>query len=101
MPCTVCAIFRHCEHDRHALEATNPGLTSCSPGFGASVGETRFCWRRDQLISPGDSCGKFEAPCVKVVTASLPVELHACRQASAKRDDRRIARPPAPFAAPR
>ena len=58
---TVCAACRHCEHDRHVLEATIPGLTSFSSGFGASVGETRLCRRHDQLISPGDSCIEFEA----------------------------------------
>jgi len=57
----VCAVCRHCEHDRHALEATIPGLTSFSSGFGASVGETRICRLRDQLISLGDSCSGFEA----------------------------------------
>jgi len=58
---TVCAACRHCEHDRHVLEAMIPGLTSFSSGFGASVGETRLCRRHDQLISPGDSCIEFEA----------------------------------------
>jgi hypothetical protein len=57
----VCAACRHCEQDRHVLEATIPGLTSFSSGFGASVGDTRLCRRHDQLISPGDSCVEFEA----------------------------------------
>ncbi|MFT4434420.1 hypothetical protein [Caballeronia sp. 15715] len=57
----VCAACRHCEQDRHELEAMIPGLTSFSSGFGASVGETRLCRRHDQLISPGDSCVEFEA----------------------------------------
>jgi hypothetical protein len=58
---TVCAVCRHCEHDRHVLEATIPGLISFGSGFGASVGETRLCRRHDHLISPGDTCGEFEA----------------------------------------
>jgi len=57
---TVCAACRHCEQDRHVLEAMIPGLTSFSSGFGASVGETRLCRRHDQLVSPGDSCSRFE-----------------------------------------
>jgi hypothetical protein len=58
----VCGACRHCEHDRHVLEAAIPGLISFGSGFGASVGETRLCRRHDRLISPNDSCGEFE-PC--------------------------------------
>ncbi|MGA7814948.1 hypothetical protein [Caballeronia sp.] len=57
----VCGACMHCEQDRRVLEATIPGLISFSSGYGASVGDTRLCLRRDQLVSPHDSCGEFRA----------------------------------------
>jgi hypothetical protein len=56
----ICGRCRHYERERHVLEAMIPGLTSFSSGFGASVGDTRLCLLRDQLVSPRDSCGAFD-----------------------------------------
>lgn len=57
----VCGACMYCEQNRRVLEATIPGLISFSSGYGASVGDTRLCLRRDQLVSPHDSCGEFNA----------------------------------------
>ncbi|QXE07148.1 hypothetical protein BJG93_35485 [Paraburkholderia sprentiae WSM5005] len=46
--------------ERDALERRIPGLVTFSSGFGASVADTRLCRLHDQLVSPGDVCGRFE-----------------------------------------
>ncbi|SAL40532.1 hypothetical protein AWB64_04315 [Caballeronia sordidicola] len=55
----LCRNCRHREHDRAALEAMIPGLGSFGSAFGASLGESRLCRLRDQLVSPRDSCAQF------------------------------------------
>jgi len=55
----LCCNCRHRKHDRAALEALIPGFGSFSSAFGASVGESRLCGLRDQLVSPRDSCAQF------------------------------------------
>lgn len=55
----TCAQCRHRLDDRHALEARIGGLVVFSSGFGASVATSRLCALHDQLVSPGDSCGRF------------------------------------------
>ncbi|OLL29418.1 hypothetical protein BTH42_22970 [Burkholderia sp. SRS-W-2-2016] len=56
-----CAACRHRVEERGALEQRIPGLVAFSSGFGASVAASRLCRLHDQLVSPGDSCARFEA----------------------------------------
>ncbi|HEX3378941.1 MAG TPA: hypothetical protein VHU21_03940 [Paraburkholderia sp.] len=46
--------------ERDALEQRIAGLVTFSSGFGASVADSRLCRLHDQLVSPGDVCGRFE-----------------------------------------
>lgn len=48
---TVCAVCRHREHDRHALDVAIPGLTSFSPGFETGVRKTRPCRRHGRAAA--------------------------------------------------
>jgi hypothetical protein len=57
----VCRDCRHCEHDRRVMEAAIPGLGSFGSAYGASIGDSRLCRLRDQLVSPRDSCPQFDA----------------------------------------
>ncbi len=56
-----CQHCRHCEPDRLVLESVIPGLASFGSALGASLGDSRLCRLRDQLVSPRDSCAKFQA----------------------------------------
>ncbi|KXU90154.1 hypothetical protein CI15_05740 [Paraburkholderia monticola] len=58
-PC--CAACLHRVAERDALEQRIPGLVAFSSGFGASVADSRLCHLHDQLVSPGDVCGRFES----------------------------------------
>ncbi|MFM0740413.1 hypothetical protein PQQ51_24500 [Paraburkholderia xenovorans] len=55
-----CASCRYRADDRHSLEQSIPGLTVFSSGFGASVAASRLCRLHDQLVSPDDTCVRFQ-----------------------------------------
>jgi hypothetical protein len=55
----LCRDCRHRDHDSRVLEAMIPGLASFGSAFSASVGGSRLCRLRDQLVSPRDSCAQF------------------------------------------
>ncbi|TDY24739.1 hypothetical protein B0G81_5181 [Paraburkholderia sp. BL6665CI2N2] len=57
-PC--CAGCRHRAENRGSLEQGIPGLAVFGSAFGASVANSRLCRLHDQLVSPGDSCARFE-----------------------------------------
>lgn len=55
-----CAHCRYRAEDRHSLEQSIAGLAVFSSGFGASVADSRLCRLHDQLVSPEDTCARFE-----------------------------------------
>ncbi|WP_133649670.1 hypothetical protein [Paraburkholderia flava] len=55
-----CAACRHRTDDRASLERSIAGLTVFGSGFGASVADSRLCIVHDRLVSPGDTCNRFE-----------------------------------------
>jgi hypothetical protein len=55
-----CEACTHRLTERASLETAIPGLTSLGSGFGASVAESRLCREHDRLVSPDDSCSRFQ-----------------------------------------
>jgi hypothetical protein len=55
---------RHCRHfrnDSEFLEASFPGLTSMSSGYGSVRAEDGICIRHDRYLSAESSCPDFSA----------------------------------------
>jgi len=55
-----CRNCRHFRNDSQFLEASFPGLTSMSSGYGSVRGEDGICLRHDRYLSAESSCPQFE-----------------------------------------
>jgi hypothetical protein len=57
----VCAACRHASGSGAHFESMIPGLSVFGSGYGASVGDSLLCARRDCLVGPRDGCNAYEA----------------------------------------
>jgi hypothetical protein len=67
-----CQDCRHFRNDSQFLEASFPGLTSLSSGYGSVRAEDGICVRHERYLSAESSCADFAAAEEKAEAGILP-----------------------------